>query len=351
MNKTDIDYLDLTWNPLAMRCTRVSPACDNCWHLRMAVRKAGNSKLSDLERQASAGIMPPVLMPDRLGEPLRIKKPQRIGVQFMGDLFHQDVHYTYVDRILNIIYKCPQHAFLMLTKRAERMWRYFHSRIVDKMFSDLPLKNVWLGVTVENQEWADKRIPILLQIPAAKRFVSYEPALGPVDFENINYVSYMEHISGKDFHSNSHYPKIFYDVLRGHLKGPDDIGLPKLDLIITGGETGPHARPSHPDWFRMARDQAVAAGVPFFFKAWGEWLPFASWQECCIEAGWGDRKDLCVLWRSGISGSAVLGNPEEAWENGCRGFKRVGKKAAGRLLDGRTWEEVPGEVQKEVKCL
>ena len=87
LNLTDIDYLDQTWNPLAMRCTRVSPACDNCWHLRMAKRKAGNPRLSYLERQASAGLIPPVLMPDRIGEPLRLKKPQRIGVQmrYQGD--------------------------------------------------------------------------------------------------------------------------------------------------------------------------------------------------------------------------------------------------------------------------
>lgn len=337
MNRTGIDYLDYSWNPLAMRCTRVSPACDHCWHLRMAKRKAGNPQLSDLERQASAGLIPPVLMPDRLDEPLRMKKPQRIGVQFMGDLGHEAVDMFDRHQIFNVMNKCAHQTFLVLTKRPETFLS----------FGDLFwTPNIWLGVTVENQEQADQRLPILLQIPAAIRFVSYEPALGAVDwslwlppFEDCDYYAggctRPENVFAETGNPSSR------PGLQSCRPGYCVFGRRGLDLLIAGGETGPHARPSHPNWFRSARDQAVTAGVPFFFKSWGEWTPFLSWEDACHQKRWGFRKDLRVLWPNGIAGSAVLGNKAETWDQGCRGFMKLGKNFFSRLLDGCEWNQLP----------
>jgi protein gp37 len=281
VNLTDIEYLDSTWNPLAMRCTRVSPACDHCWHLRMARRKAGNPKLSDLERQASAGLIPPVLIESRLGEPIRLKKTQRIGVQFMGDLFHEDVKDELIDQVFETIFRCPGQTFFLLTKRAERMKQSFERLLNDKFDRDFWLQNLWAGVTVENQEWFDRRWAFLKEISDAKVFISHEPALGPL-------------------------------VL------PDDFLAMQNDAwYIGGGETGPGARPSHPDWFRGPIDQCKKAGIPAFFKQWGEWIGTTPWEQKPL----GNFK--CQEWPGGNS----------SW--------KVGKKAAGRVLDGRTWEEMP----------
>ncbi len=324
MNQTSIDYLDYSWSPLAMRCTRVSPACDHCWHLRMAKRKAGNPQLSDLERQASAGLIPPVLIPHRLDEPLRLKKPQRLGVQFMGDLFHADVADLDIYRIFAVMARAQRHTFICLTKRPERMLdfcrrlRFIRTEELAHLtepgvsydptgpVSDpRPLPNVWLGVTVENQECFDRRWAFLKQVPAAKILISHEPALGAL------------------------------------VLPPDFLARGQDAWYIGGGETGPGARPSHPDWFRGPIGQCAEAGVPAFFKSWGEFLPFESYEETAKSVPIYREKFIKVCWPSGVSGSAVLGNTREAWNRGCRWFLKFGKRAGGRLLDGREWNEVP----------
>ena len=157
------------------------------------------------------------------------------------------------------------------------------------------LANVWRGVSVEDQPTADERLPFLLQTPAAVRFVSYEPALGPVNF--------FSYLSG-------------------------------IDWVIAGGAVGPHARPSHPDWFRSVRDQCQAAGVPFFFKQIGEWVNDArqAGPYCWIAQDgrvWHDRTKMRAAMDSEVIAGGVLT------------MARVGKAAAGRLLDGRLWEQYP----------
>lgn len=163
---------------------------------------------------------------------------------------------------------------------------------------EFPFSNVWLGVSVEDQKMADERIPLLLQTPAAVRWVSYEPALGPIDFQ----------------------PWLTITRQRDRM----------LDWIVAGGESGPGARPAHPDWFRSVRDQCLAAGVPFFFKQWGEW----------------DAQNQRTKRTTG----SVFGNALHNWnkpgtdipvDSDCRVSFRVGKKAAGRLLDGVEWSEFP----------
>ena len=204
---TKIEYLSKTWNPVAMRCTRVSPGCDHCWHLSMAARHAGCNQLAEPLRRARAGGTP-WLNEQELQAPLRWRKPQRVGVQFMGDLFHSDVQECFIDRVFAVMALCPQHTFLVLTKRPERMRQYLsdsayraervgidaeHLSGTDRHINDerarwpFPLPNVWMGTSVENQDVADKRIPHLLQTNAAKRWVSVEPMLGPVDLTSVRW--------------------------------------------------------------------------------------------------------------------------------------------------------------------
>lgn len=288
MGKSSIEWTDYTWNPVT-GCTPVSEGCRNCYARRQARRFAGRAgyPADDPFRVT--------LHPERLGEPLKWRKPGRVFVPSMGDLFHEDVDEKFIAKVFAIMDIARQHTYLILTKRPERMYRLlsdedfqFHvgwfQSIAEREYgipeaypSGFPLSHVWPGVSVEDQYTADKRIPWLLKTPAAKRIVSYEPALGSV------YLG--------------------------------EWGL-NLDLVIAGGETGPGARPAHPDWFRSVRDQCQAVGVAFFFKSWGEWRP---------EGQEGKRPAACLV---------------HTWEDGLRS-ELVERKRAGRLLDGREWNEWP----------
>ena len=226
MNKTNIEYLTHTWNPLAMRCTPVSPGCQNCWHIVMADRLAQNPKINPEHRAAYAGITGPVLKPDELNAPFKLKKPAVIGVQFMGDLFHPVVKLDFVASIIRVVQKCPQHTFIILTKKTEQLDMFNYA-------CGWPdLKNLWLGVTVENQEQANKRIPVLLQIPAAIRFVSVEPILESIDLK---------------------IPRASYAQLDGVICGTESLGFkPGRDPGI--------------DAIRNLKNQCVDTNTPFFLK-------------------------------------------------------------------------------------
>jgi protein gp37 len=182
-----------------------------------------------------------------LSNPLKIKKPSMIFVCSMGDLFHDDVSESITDEILDVIAACPQHIFIMLTKRPQNIERKLYASTPECGCRHLGggdyLPNVWLGVTAENQARADERIPILLSIPAAVRFVSVEPMLGPVDLQYNR--GWMEPFHDTDAMLNK---------------------TPRIDWVICGGETGPGARPMHPVWARSLRDQCHTARVPFFMK-------------------------------------------------------------------------------------
>lgn len=288
MNQTKIEWTDTVWNPVT-GCTKKSPGCANCYAERMAKRLAGRCGYPADEPFRVA------LHPERLDEPLRWKKPRRVFVCSMGDLFHDDVPTWMRFEVLDIVLQAKQHTFLILTKRPANMKEYFDWYYTKCGRTTETIKNLWLGVTAENQQAADERIPLLLQTPAAVRFVSCEPLLELVDLGQ-----YL--ISSQNF--------FFNDV-------PE---RPNLDWVIVGGETGPNARPMHPYWVMSLRDQCQAAGVPFFLKSWGEWLPNA--QEYNCSPGGNDFEQRHVL-----VGDVMM----------CR----VGKKRAGRLLDGRTWDEIP----------
>lgn len=320
MNKTDIEYLTHTWSPIAMRCTPVSEGCKNCWHLRMADRLAANHAFPFDVRRAYAGEGPPVLVEERLVKPLNRKKPARIGVQFMGDLFYKNVPPTVIKEVWRVMLRCPQHVFQMLTKRPARMNSFLHGwYTIDKTFQELP-HNIWLGVSVENQARANERIPLLLQIPAAVRFVSCEPLLGPIDllpwlrpYPNCGNVAE----DGTCASSLNPTPECHVgscpmtDVHQG------------ISWCIVGGESGPGARPMHPQWARDIRDQCQAANVPLFFKQHGEWL---------------HSSQVGLIFNSVYQ---ILPNARRHYWDDNTVSSRVGKKRAGHLLDGEEWIESP----------
>lgn len=319
-----------TWNPV-VGCSVISAGCKNCYAMRMAARLARIADASG-DGEIAAGRYRGLTAPSKAGpvwtgkiafageialaKPLKWKAPRCVFVNSMGDLFHEAVPDSWIDRVFAVMTLCPQHIFLVLTKRAERMRRYFsdhelYSRIdwwnAETCSGELydaaasrreeiygaehpwPLPNVWLGVSAEDQKRADERIPDLLATPAGKRFVSYEPALGPVDLSPW-LPSAPAAAAPADAASAS--------------KSADGL-IQTLDWVIAGGESGPSARPAHPDWFRSIRDQCQRANIPFFFKQWGEYMP--------------------------ADGSAgrFIADPDN------HDMARVGKKAAGAVLDGR----------------
>jgi protein gp37 len=204
----------------------------------MARRLAGRCGYPEAPREFGV-----TFHPDKIDQPLRWRKPTTVFVCSMGDLFHDEVPDKMLFHVFEVMTQASQHTFQVLTKRPQRMLK-FCQRIIDIDAAPLP-RNIWLGVTAENQEQADKRIPVLLDTPAAVRFVSVEPMLGNVDLG--------------EYLDLDHSPQTNFDVN----------GDPLLDWVIVGGETGPGARPMHPDWARSVRNQCVEAGVPFFFKKFG----------------------------------------------------------------------------------
>ncbi len=250
MNRTGIEYLTHTWNPIAMRCTRVSAGCANCWHLAMANRLGGNESMGEDRRAAYRGDGPPVLREDELTAPLTLRKPAVIGVQFMGDIFHDAVLFKWIVSIFQIMQACPQHTFCILTKRPGPTLEYLST-------DGYPSSNIWLGVTAENQQAADERIPLLLQCSAAVRFVSIEPILSGVNMVAINHGG-GETLNALTAEITTH---------RDHTFRTSDTN--PVNWVIVGGETGPGARLAKLEWFYEIRDQCRAADVPLFVKTLG----------------------------------------------------------------------------------
>lgn len=306
-DKTAIEWTDATWNPI-VGCSIVSPGCTNCYAMKWANQRLDGSIYSPQYSRTTKKVNGTAvwtgkvaIAPDHIvTAPLRWKKPRRIFVNSMGDLFHESVPDEWIDKVFAVMALAPQHTFQVLTKRSMRTREYVIPALAHRIgmaafemvlndhvsnpksqlgsgvvlrgdiphLQAWPLPNVWLGVSAEDQARADERIPDLLATPAAVRFVSAEPLLGPVDFENIDIVPWLDSFrkTPRPDPDSPNWPAIKYDVLRGHVKGPDDINQTKLDWIIVGGESGKYARPMHPDWVRSIRDQCAAAGVPFFFK-------------------------------------------------------------------------------------
>jgi protein gp37 len=271
-----IEWTDETWNPTT-GCDRVSPGCDNCYAATMAKRlKAmGQAKYqTDGDPRTSGPGFGLAMHDDVLGQPLRWRKPRRVFVNSMSDLFHPRVTDEFIARVFAVMAATPQHTYQVLTKRPKRMRALLGgpldsglASLIEVAHSELeamtlyeaewPLPNVWLGTSVEDQQRADERIPALLDTPAAVRFLSCEPLLGPVDLQYHLGVEWLDTLDG--------WGHEMFSALQGRVGGG-------LHWIIVGGESGPGARPMHPQWARHLRDQAEAADVAFFFKQTGSVL-------------------------------------------------------------------------------
>jgi len=229
-----------TWNPTT-GCRKVSAGCENCYAERIANRFWGDRKFTDV-----------VCHEDRLEQPLKWKKPRMIFVNSMSDLFHEDSPPAFIEKIFWVMKETPRHIYQVLTKRPERMKQL----ISFWNMSDDSIPNLWLGVSVENQDTADERIPLLLETPAAVRFLSCEPLLDSLNLNEIR-------VEGL---------KISYSTTAriNCLAEMDDRRLfnshNTIDWVIVGGESGQGARDMNPDWARSIREQCKEAGVPFFMK-------------------------------------------------------------------------------------
>ena len=287
MTATKIEWATHTVN-LVAGCEKVSPGCNNCYAERMAWRLAHNPMLPEgtasaylsgtLDGKWSGRVVPIPGALEALAKLAATKKPKRIFVQSMGDLFHQDVAPELIIRVMQIITKHPQHTFLFLTKRPQVMkWVFdviWREDAQDWPAGSWPLANCWAGVTAENQAMADERIPVLLSIPAAVRFVSVEPMLEEIVIKD----SCMpcSFCKGRGYYlkgfADNYFtpcPKCQKSAREAGLNlQPHQYARPgnRLDWIICGAETGPGARYMDPQWARDLRDQCREAGVPFFFK-------------------------------------------------------------------------------------
>jgi protein gp37 len=370
---TPIEWTDATWNPVT-GCAVVSPGCTNCYAMRLAgTRMKHHPSRAGLTRDSKAG---PVwtgairFNEGWLDQPLRWTAPRMIFVCAHGDLFAEGVTDDMLDQVFAVMALAPQHVFQVLTKRPERMREYLRkvqanplrqTRLADlavlraqkNVSFSLPLPNVWLGVSVEDQRRADERIPVLLDTPAAVRWISAEPLLGPVDFGP--WIPTCYECGASCGLRLAGMPKVERCTECGEECGPDtepvfsegcpkcsgelepvcpDCGhymvyqhpdTPNLDWIVAGGESGPGARPMHPDWARSIRDQCAAAGVPFLFKQWGNWAALRA-----DDGSWpANAETMCRLLPDGT-------RHYDGWP-----MQRVGKKTAGRILDGVTHDGFP----------
>lgn len=310
-----------TINP-GIGCNHVSEACENCWAALTAWKLAHNPKLNGLyeglTRKTAGGKIQWTgevkEVPQRLHQPKHWKKPQDIFWGDMTDLFHDQFSFEYLDRIIEVQQATPWHVHMMLTKRTGRALDYFNYRKEKGLDQDYSM--IYLGATVENNREAENRIPNLLKIPVAVRFLSCEPLFGHLALDCIEIETLSEGV------------KVF-NAWTGEYIYPDS-DLPsgkvgKIDWVITGGESGKEARPTHPDHFRSLRDNCIKYGVPFFFKQWGEWLPASQMPD-----------DECRDWLHTLK-SKEIQTPQN-WPDTV--FK-IGKNAAGQTLDGIEWTQKP----------
>lgn len=343
-DKTDIEWCDATWN-VTRGCSRKSAGCKHCYAENFAARFAGPGMpyegVAEMRNGVAHWTGKIKFIPSKLKDPFLWKNPRSIFVDSMSDIFHDGVQVDWMDKTMAVMALADWHTFMILTRHDANMRAYFRdpdmpARVRTQIlnapttspiyqFRDAaalirgaqaisagPLPNLWLGVSVENQDTSDERIPTLLDTPAAKRFVSYEPALGPVDFRRIAPTD------------------------SGYLNALSSSIGPNLDAIIYGGESGNGAMAADPDWPRQTRDQCADTGTVFYFKQHGAWLPVTVAND---NKSW-SADDGGPVGRFG----KFLTRPVAHFHGRC--FVNVGKKAAGALLDGRLhqyrpWQPAP----------
>jgi protein gp37 len=295
-----------------------------------------------------------------LDQPIRWQRPRRIFVCAHGDLFHPAVPDVWIDQVFAVMALCPHHTFQLLTKRPERMRAYLRqtamphrvARVVldlviagtvkvkepwpvrslgddvdapdDVTLHHWPLPNVWLGVSVEDQVRANERVPVLLDTPAAVRWISAEPLLGPVDLDDIVVPMKV---------GEEHFSALYADV---HPEDDQYRGA-TINWVVAGGESGKDARPMHPAWARSLRDQCQVAGVAFMFKQWGAWAPREAINSPQTSV------TTAVFYQSGrwFSYDVTPAEANELRRDGALEVYRVDKKAASRRLDGELWDQYP----------
>jgi protein gp37 len=333
-------YWQRAWT-LVEGCSPVSPGCDNCWSEKQAamrcnhphpkIQERAQSVIGELDADGfSFGFTGQLLLrSDNLDLPLRVRKPAVFIV--WNDLFHESVPEDFIHRAYAVMALSPHHAFLLLTKRANRMAAImprflspvFNCSRVDQYAAAMPpgftknqteyaiarlmghMNHVWHGVTAENQETANERIPYLLQVPGNK-FVSLEPLLGQVDLSMFLPPAINEHMLKPDAKCGHH-----GQLLNG--KACPHCFPNVINAVLLGGETGKQARPMHPDWVRMVHDHCQSTATPFFFKQWGEYGPSTDIPENIYQKGPGF-------------------DDQSVW--------RLGKKKAGRIFQGKTHDNL-----------
>jgi protein gp37 len=322
-DKTGIEWTDATWNPTT-GCDQVSPGCDNCYALTLAARLKGMGVAAyqnDGDPRTSGPGFKLTLHPDRLDQPLRWKRPRRVFVNSMSDLFHPDVPDEFIGQVWQIMWEADQHIFQILTKRPQRMASFFGSVAKSEtgwqthngdnpgayggsgivLQETFPYPHVWLGTSIESDKYTF-RANHLRSTPAAVRFLSLEPLLGPLP----------------------------------------SLDLTDIDWVIVGGESGSAARPMHPDWVRDLRDRCVEAGVAFFFKQWGAWSPVFADGGAVRNHKLSKNRFAYDSIRFQPDGHVYRADEPDTYSApGMTSLIRVGKKAAGRELDGRIWDEMP----------
>lgn len=342
---TNIEWTGESWNPIRARaldngmigwhCEHASPGCQNCYSETQNMARRFNLGTDYAYKPGHRKEIEVFLDEAALAKPLGWKKGRKVFVCSMTDLFADFVTDAMIDRIFAVMALCPQHTFQVLTKRSARMREYltrldqcwhgnaeaFNDRMAAAFDANYwwpddpelgaggigpwPLPNVWLGVSVEDQQRADERIPDLLATPAAIRWISAEPLLGPV--------SIIDAMWARD---------------------PMQCLHASIDWVVVGGESGKGARPMHPDWARSLRDQCAAAGVPFFFKQWGEWWPNPPEATMTIQQF---NRQLRYI---DVDTGREKTDPTRTSDQSMR---KVGKKRAGRLLDGVEHNGMPGQ--------
>lgn len=329
-DRTSIEWTDTTWNPTT-GCTQITPGCDNCYAKRIVERFHGKGAFDTVTRSD-----------DKLYAPFKWRRPRRVFVNSMSDLFHDQVPDSFIAHVFSVMARTPQHTYQLLTKRHGRL----RSLLNRPSFRDnlaehgqpWPLPNVWLGVSVEDQKRADMRIPALLDTPAAVRFLSCEPLLAPVDLD-----AYLrETIPVTDPYDDAPDGA----VVNGMRRSADEwYREDRLNWVIVGGESGHGARPMHPAWVRALRDQCTDAGVPFFFKQYGSWVESARSTATHLLQVTGalvDRRDATTDHPYGY-GSGLDQDLVDRGHPGWVRVRRASKKTAGRTLDGRTWDQYPND--------
>ena len=378
-DRSKIEWTDASWTPIRARnletgklghfCIHASEGCRNCYAERLQPRFGNPIRYAAQDR----GKVELFLDEDMLMQPLRWRRPRMVFVCSMTDLFGEFVPEEWIDRIFAVMALAHRHTFQVLTKRAMRMHEYMTSiedgdgRLRDRVGDPkggwrgaliegtaqkieyertgvdpsmtlavhLPLPNVWLMVSAENTETWRERVPYLMETPATVRGVSVEPMLGPIDpviavapWSTTDRFGKTRRQRHQEIGNRGYNPLTGEIVWTDGSGEADEEGLDRLDWLIVGGESGPGARPVHPDWARSIREQCNRNGIPLFFKQWGEWAPRPVERTAKPPPG------------SIVPKKWLYAKRRHQFDDGTSAYW-VGKKRAGRLLDGREWNQMP----------